>query len=60
MKSTSKIPKNCKQVISSNDAAGPQLPTCVVKAVSITQHIFGFDRLLGTMHLALASDFHVL
>jgi len=60
MKRTSKIPKKCKQVISSNEAAGPHLPTYIVKAVSITQHIFCFDRLLGTMQLALASGFHVL
>jgi len=34
------ITKKCKQVISGNDAAGPQLPTY---AVSVTQHIFGSD-----------------
>jgi len=46
-----------KQVISGNDAAGPQLPT---NAVSIMQQIFGSDCLLGTMQLALTSSLHVL
>ena len=40
------ITKKHNQVISGNDAAGPQLPTY---AVSVTQHIFGSDHLLGTM-----------
>jgi len=46
-----------KQVISGNDAAGPQLPT---NAVSIMQQIFSSDHLLGTVQLALISGFHVL
>ena len=48
---------NNKQVISGNDKAGPQLLT---NAGSITQRIFGSDRLLGTTQLALTSGFHVL
>jgi len=51
--------KKRKQVISGNDAAGPQLPVPTY-AVSVTQHIFGSGHLLGTMQLALTSGFHIL
>jgi len=46
-----------KQDISSNNAAGPQLPT---NAVTVTQPIFSSSSLLGTMQLMLTSSFHVL
>jgi len=48
------ITKKYKQVISGNDAAGSQLPAY---AVILTQHIFGSDRLLGTIQLAITSGF---
>jgi len=51
------ITKKPKQVISGNDAAGPHLPTY---AVSIMQHIFSSDHLLGTTQPALTSSFHGL
>jgi len=38
------------RAISSDDAAGPPLPT---NAVSTTQHILGSNHLLGTMQLVL-------
>jgi len=46
-----------KQDISSNDAAGPQLPT---NAVTVTQPIFSSSSLLGTIQMVLTSSFHVL
>jgi len=43
-----------KQVISSQYADGPRLPT---DAASIMQGVFGSNRLLGTMRLLLTSSF---
>jgi len=51
------ITSKLKQVISSNDAASPQLPK---NAVDILQHIFGSGHLLGIMLLMLTSGFRVL
>jgi len=42
--------KDNKQVNSINDAAGPQLPT---NAVSVMQHSFNSNHLLGPLKLAL-------